>query len=103
MLAELIPEPSNPHDPNAIRVEIDGRLVGYLSRDNAIKYGQLITGFAASNARPFAQASIVGRWNAELRGDLFGVFLQMPELDDEKKTLRRRRLAREAESKASPE
>ena len=27
---ELIPEPTNPHDPNAIKVVIDGELVGYV-------------------------------------------------------------------------
>ena len=27
---ELIPEPTNPHDPNAIKVVIDGQLVGYV-------------------------------------------------------------------------
>ena len=27
---ELVPEPDNPHDPNAIRVVVDGRHVGYV-------------------------------------------------------------------------
>jgi len=31
--ARLIPEPDNPHDANAVRVEIDGAKVGYLPRD----------------------------------------------------------------------
>jgi hypothetical protein len=33
--ARLAVEPSNPHDPNAIRVEVDGRLVGYIAREVA--------------------------------------------------------------------
>lgn len=28
----LSPEPTNPHDPNAIQVKIDGRCIGYISR-----------------------------------------------------------------------
>jgi len=37
-VAVLVPEPSNPHDPNAIAVHIDGYLVGYLSRGVAQEY-----------------------------------------------------------------
>ena len=29
---ELIPEPTNPHDPNAIKVLIDGKHVGYIKK-----------------------------------------------------------------------
>lgn len=36
--AVLMPEPNNPVDPNAIRVLVDGRHVGYLSRDDAPAY-----------------------------------------------------------------
>ena len=30
---ELIPEPENPYDPNAIRVESNGKKCGYIKRD----------------------------------------------------------------------
>lgn len=33
--AKLIPENDNPHDSSAVRVEIEGHTVGYLSRDDA--------------------------------------------------------------------
>jgi hypothetical protein len=33
--AALVLEPDNPYDSNAVRVEIDGRLVEYLSRADA--------------------------------------------------------------------
>jgi hypothetical protein len=36
--AVLHPEMSNPHDPNAISVHIDGHLVGYLAREDAAAY-----------------------------------------------------------------
>lgn len=41
-IAELVPEPMNPHDPNAIMVKVEGRCVGYLSRQNAVKFGSRI-------------------------------------------------------------
>jgi hypothetical protein len=37
-VAVLNPEPSNPYDRNAIRATINDRLVGYLSREDAIDY-----------------------------------------------------------------
>lgn len=36
--AVLAPDDANPHDPNAVRVDINGRLCGYLSRENARLY-----------------------------------------------------------------
>lgn len=36
--AHLVPEPTNPHDKFAVRVEIDGRHVGYLARGSARRY-----------------------------------------------------------------
>lgn len=39
VVAVLVPEPRNPHDPNAIAVQIDGHLVGYLAREDAVLYG----------------------------------------------------------------
>jgi len=37
-VAQLIPEPENPHDGNAIAVFIEGEHVGYLSRSDAAAY-----------------------------------------------------------------
>jgi hypothetical protein len=36
--AVLVPEPDNPHDPNAVMVQIERAKVGYLSRANARLY-----------------------------------------------------------------
>src|SRR5689334_1612382 len=38
VIAVLVPEPENPYDPNAIAVQIEARLVGYLSREYAAMY-----------------------------------------------------------------
>lgn len=39
IVAVLVPEPQNPHDPNAIAVQVDGHVVGYFARDVAVHYG----------------------------------------------------------------
>jgi hypothetical protein len=39
---QLIPENDNPYDPNAVRVAIEGRTVGYLSRADAVSYRQIL-------------------------------------------------------------
>jgi len=36
--ANMVPEANNPHDPNAVRVEVEGTQVGYLSRATAKAY-----------------------------------------------------------------
>lgn len=38
--AQLDAEPTNPHDPNAVKVSIDGGTVGYLPRASAKRYGK---------------------------------------------------------------
>jgi hypothetical protein len=39
IVAVLVPEPDNLHDPNAIAVHIDGHVVGYFAREFAVEYG----------------------------------------------------------------
>lgn len=38
IVAVLTPEPANPYDPNAIAVQVDGQIVGYLPRATAQDY-----------------------------------------------------------------
>lgn len=40
--AELIPEPQNEHDKNAVKVCIDGKLVGYIKREETLKIKKLL-------------------------------------------------------------
>lgn len=41
--AQLVPEPTNPHDPNAIRIELaDGTHVGYIPANQTSEAAQLI-------------------------------------------------------------
>lgn len=62
LVAALVPEPSNPHDANAVMVQINGQHVGYLEKEDAERYRLVITqvwnaGFvAATGARVWASA-----------------------------------------------
>lgn len=42
LIAELIPEPSNPHDFNAVCVEVEGLKVGYLGRGLAVFWHDIV-------------------------------------------------------------
>lgn len=59
-LAQLVAEPSNPYDRNAVRVEIDGRLVGYLPRQFA---GRLSAVLREIEGPAMCQARITGGWD----------------------------------------
>lgn len=71
--AALVPEPENPHDPNAIRVEIEGRLVGYLPRAQAVAYGTVVAAIAGRGRTAVCEAMIAGR------AGVLGVFVRLPE------------------------
>ena len=77
--AEVRPEPDNPSDPDAVRVSIGGRTVGYLSRGDAKRF----VGGMAKLGRPgegvSCEARIVGGWRRS-RDDFgfFGVQLNLP-------------------------
>jgi HIRAN domain len=75
--AILVLEPQNPHDPHAVRVEIDGRLVGYLSRTDAASYGPCLKELAKHHKRPYCQAFIKGRGPGADTPNM-GVFLYIP-------------------------
>lgn len=60
--AVLVPDPANPHDPNAIEVRVDSELVGYLSREDAAAYrpGLLRLMEMSANQLVALHAAIVG-------------------------------------------
>jgi hypothetical protein len=68
-IAVFAPEPDNPHDPNAIAIHIDGELVGYLSRDENKRWGDVVAGGGVA-----CQAMIAGREGTTG----LGVFLRLP-------------------------
>jgi hypothetical protein len=74
-MAALVPQPSNPHDPMAVMVQVEGKLVGYLSRADARAYRRLIDD--ASPQYIACQARIAGREEGSETSNL-GIFLQLP-------------------------
>ncbi len=73
--AELVLEDSNPHDKNAVRVDIQGMTVGYLSRERALRWRKLQT---RSKIRK-CPAVVRGGWDRgpDDQGH-FGVWLKLP-------------------------
>jgi len=75
-IAHLVPEPTNPADPGAVAVTIEGRTVGYLSRTDVARFGGAVTNAIERSGEASCRAIIVGGWERE-RGHvgLFGVRL----------------------------
>lgn len=74
--ASLVLEDTNPHDPNAVRVEISGQRVGYLSRELAPVYRAWLAANGHGQVVGQCQAKIKGGWQ---RGDddigHYGIYL----------------------------
>ncbi len=80
--AQLALEDSNPYDANAVRVEIDGALVGYLSRDNAARYRADLAAAGTPQATVQCKARIVGGFEtASGERAHFGVRLDLPPME----------------------
>lgn len=79
VVATLVHEDDNPYDKKAIRVDIGGRTVGYLSRENARQYRKRLKEAGHPGITATCSAMIVGGWD---RGDgdtgHFGVKLDLP-------------------------
>jgi hypothetical protein len=84
-MAALLPEPTNPYDPNAVRVYLlpvasgqpAGR-IGYLSREDAVAYRPIIDRLAALGQVMACRAWLSGGWDRGLgdRGHI-GVVLYL--------------------------
>jgi hypothetical protein len=74
-MAELVPEPTNPYDRNAIKVTIDGACVGYLSRKDAVTLGPAVQNAVKHQGSGMCRAVIVGHANSDT--DNLGVFLHL--------------------------
>ena len=60
--AELVPEPHNRHDRNAIGVWVGGGQVGYLGREDAVRYARVLSRLVESGWSPQVTARV---WGAE--------------------------------------
>lgn len=76
--ATLVEEPTNRHDPNAVKVTIDGHTVGYLSRPDAEAYRRALTLYGHTGKPVDVEAIILGGWERGRRGSgHYGVKLDM--------------------------
>lgn len=80
-IAELIPEPDNPHDPRAVMVQVNGRCVGYLSRGVARRYGKRIREMRAGGQPTICDAFIGGLVEGDENPNL-GITLKLPVQED---------------------
>lgn len=58
--ATLVREPSNKHDRNAVMVRLEGSTVGYLSREDAIRYQPLLQRLEAAGQVAEVHARLTG-------------------------------------------
>lgn len=90
--ARLIFDDDNPHDKNAIRVEIEGKHVGYLSREMAVQYRQQVKKLNYTGATGVCSAQIRGGWRRTTADGVdegfYGVWLDMLEGPGEPKRVR---------------
>jgi hypothetical protein len=77
--ARLVPDPGNPVDPSAVAVVIKGRRVGWLGRNDAARYLDLVEAVRTREGEATCVARIRGGWD---RGGSdvgrFGVVLALP-------------------------
>lgn len=78
VLAALVPEPSNRFDKQAVAVQVGGRTVGHLSREDARAYRPILDKHAAEGKVPFCNATIRGGWDRGC-GDVgsYGIDLEL--------------------------
>ena len=76
---ELVPEPTNPHDPNAIAVLLHGQMAGYLPRADAANVVDLISGLSELGVDRIVGQAVIGMGaNVDNGGPLFSVNFIMP-------------------------
>ena len=69
-VAQIVPEPNNPHEKNALSIRINGMVVGYISRDEVAAYRKAILRIVESGYDPTLLARVWAR--GESRTALFG-------------------------------
>lgn len=55
---DLIPEPTNTHDKNAIMVQINGQKVGYISKEDCPKVKQILSSRRAKSISSFISGGV---------------------------------------------
>jgi hypothetical protein len=74
--AQLVREPTNPYDPDAVRVEADGRQLGYLPKEDAPRFHAAIDKLAVQGCLATCRARLTGGWDRG-HGDRGSIGLQL--------------------------
>jgi len=75
--ARIVSEPTNKHDPNALRVFIEDLLVGYVDRTRAARIRKQLAHAGYDSIDATCSSIIVGGFNPQLRSVLYGVKLDI--------------------------
>jgi len=75
----LVSEPKNKHDRNAVSIQLEGKKVAYLSRDDAIEYQSVIQHLDQLNRTGACRAFIFGGSKDKPN---YGVFLDLASADE---------------------
>ena len=89
MLAEIIREPENKFDPNAVRVEIDSRTVGYIPRKEAPSFHPLLNYAESINKRIFVSCRV---WVSDKNESFASVSLDIDDPNSSLHQLKRRQM-----------
>lgn len=68
VMAELVREPRNPHDRNAVRVDVGGHTVGYVPRDIAPQLHPIIDHLWSNGFPATCRATLTGGWDRGWQG-----------------------------------
>lgn len=77
VVAVLVPEPTNRFDRNAVRVEVFGRLVGYIPREDAAEMSPVLLALQKSGLLIASEAEIVGGVGRSRDRLSFGIVLRI--------------------------
>lgn len=78
VIAQLVAEPQNEHDPNAIQVRVDGNCVGYIPRDETYRFHPFLGVFSEEIGEvATCRAWIKGGWQRGQARGTFGIDLDI--------------------------
>lgn len=97
VVAVLVPEPTNRFDRNAVRVEVFGRLVGYLAPDDAAEISPVLLDLHRSGRVVATEAEIVGDVGRSGARPSIGIVLRIQDHSSWAQTLRGPLTVRSAE------
>lgn len=79
--AQLIPEPDNPMDPDAILVTVDWKDVGYLAADENSEYARILTPILANRGQVLTAPARIWWGTTSDRRQIASVRLDLPPVD----------------------